>query len=100
MLFVKKISGKRSGNYNNFHYELFVFTSLHLSDGEKINAIDGTMLKNGDRLSSLKTAEFTIAGRGGGSDRKLRRPHTSHLIETLSASEGKPRGMGRRRIYN
>jgi len=71
-----------------------------ISDVEKINAIDGTMKKTGDKLRSMRTEELVLSGlvRGGGSDRKFQRP--SHLIESVSASEGKQKGTGRRRIYN
>ena len=69
---------------------------LPFSDAERVNAVDGTM-KKGDRVSGLLGSELRI---GGGSDRKLRRPVPSHLLQVLSASEGKPKGLGRRRIYS
>ena len=65
----------------------------------RINAIDGTM-KKGDRASRLRREELCLAGvgRGGGSDRKMRRP--SHLLDSLTNSEGRLGGAGRRRIYS
>ena len=66
------------------------------SDAEKVNAVDGTM-KKGDRVRGLLSSELGIAG---GSDSKLRRPVPAHLLQVLSASEGKPKGLGRRRIYS
>ena len=54
-------------------------------------------MKKGDRVRGLLSSELGIAG---GSDRKLRRPVPAHLLQVLSASEGKPKGSGRRGMYS
>ena len=116
-----KMTGAGEDLWKNIRSIVLLYSSLlfilTFSDAEKVNAVDGSyrylgstlekfadslgtsgkVAKKGDRVRGLLSSELGMAG---GSARKLRRPLPDHLLQVLSASEGKPKGMGRRRIYS